>query len=57
MTVYVDADACPVSRIAEDVAGEHGVPVTLLCDTSHMLTSDYSAVKIVGAGADAVDFA
>ena len=57
MTVYVDADACPVTRIAEDIARRHGVPVTLLCDTNHVLTSDYSAVKVIGAGADAVDFA
>ena len=57
MMVYVDADACPVTRIAEDIARRHGVPVTLLCDTSHVLTSDYSTVKVVGAGADAVDFA
>ena len=57
MTVYIDADACPVTRIAEDVARKHGVPVTLLCDTNHVLTSDYSTVKVIGAGADAVDFA
>ena len=29
----------------------------LLCDTNHVLTSDYSEVRIVGAGADAVDLA
>ena len=33
------------------------LPVVLLCDTNRILTSDYSEVKIVGAGADAVDFA
>lgn len=32
------------------------MPVTLLCDTNHALSSDYSGVMIVGAGADAVDF-
>ena len=57
MTVYVDADACPVTRIAEQIAKEHGIPVTLLCDTNHQLTSDYSTVKVIGAGADAVDIA
>lgn len=41
----------------EEVAQKHDVPVTLLCDTNHVLRSDYSEVKIVGAGADAVDFA
>ena len=52
MTVYIDADACPVTRIAERIAKEHGVPVVLLCDTNHQLTSEYSTVKIIGAGAD-----
>ena len=57
MTIYIDADACPVTRIAEKVAKEHSIPVVLLCDTNHVLTSDYSEVKIIGAGADAVDIA
>lgn len=57
MTIYIDADACPVTRIAEDIARKHGIPVMLLCDTSHVLTSAYSTVKVIGAGADAVDFA
>ena len=56
-TVYVDADACPVVRIVERVARRHGVPVVLLCDTSHLLTSDYSAIRVIGQGADAVDIA
>ena len=57
LKIYVDADACPVTRIAEQIAKKHNIPVTLLCDTNHVLTSDYSEVKIIGAGADAVDFA
>ncbi|MBQ8619693.1 MAG: YaiI/YqxD family protein [Clostridia bacterium] len=55
--ILVDADACPVIRIVERAAKVHGVPVTLLCDTNHALTSDYAEVKVIGAGADAVDFA
>ena len=57
MMIYIDADACPVTQIAEDIARKHGIPVMLLCDTNHVLTSDYSTVKVIGAGADAVDFA
>ena len=56
MRIYVDADACPVVRIVEDIAIKYQIPVTLLCDTNHVLTSDYSEVVVVGAGADAVDF-
>jgi hypothetical protein len=55
--IYIDADACPVTGIAENIAKAHGVPVTLLCDTNHVLASDYSEVVVIGAGADAVDFA
>lgn len=57
MKIYVDADACPVVKIVEKIAKKYEVPVTLLCDTNHVLTSEYSEVKIIGAGADAVDFA
>ena len=56
MKILVDADACPVVQIVERVAKKHSVSVTLLCDTNHVLSSDYSKVMIVGAGADAVDF-
>ena len=55
--VLVDADACPVVRIVEEIARAHGVPVVLLCDTNHILNSDYSEIRVIGAGADAVDFA
>ena len=57
MRIYIDADACTVTRIAERVAGEYGIPVTLLCDTNHVLSSDYSEIRVIGAGADAVDIA
>ena len=55
--ILVDADACPVVSIVERLAKKHSVPVLLLCDTSHVLSSDYSEVKIISQGADAVDFA
>lgn len=54
--IWVDADACPVVGIVERVAGKYDIPVTLLCDTNHVLESAYSEVIVVGAGADAVDY-
>lgn len=54
--IYVDADACPVIRIVEKIAEKYTIPVTLLCDTNHVLESDYSEVIVVEAGADAVDY-
>lgn len=57
MRILIDADACPVVREAETTAKRYGVPVTLLCDTNHVLRSDYSEIRIVSAGNDAVDIA
>ena len=56
MQIFVDADACPVVDIVEELAKKYKLPVTLLCDTNHVLTADYSEVIVVGAGADAVDY-
>lgn len=57
MKILVDADACPVVGIVEKHAKQNNIPCILLCDTNHVMNSDYSEVKIIGAGADAVDFA
>ena len=56
MQIFVDADACPVVDIVETIAGKYNISTTLLCDTNHILYSDYSEVIVVGAGTDAVDY-
>ena len=56
MQTFVDADACPVVDIVETIAQKCNIHTTLLCDTNHVLYSDYSEVIVVGAGADAVDY-
>ena len=56
MQIFVDADACPVVDIVETIAEKYNIPATLLCDTNHVLYSDYSEVIVVGTGADAVDY-
>lgn len=56
MQIFVDADACPVVGIVEEIAEKYNISATLLCDTNHILYSDYSEVIVVGAGADAVDY-
>ena len=56
MQIFVDADACPVVGIVEKIAEKYNISTTLLCDTNHILYSDYSEVIVVGAGADAVDY-
>ncbi len=57
MQICVDADACPVVGIVEKIARDYELPVTLFCDTNHVLHSEYSRIEVIGAGADAVDFA
>ena len=56
MQIFVDADACPVVDIVETIAEKYNISTTLLCDTNHILYSDYSEVIVVGVGADAVDY-
>ena len=56
MRVFIDADACPAVSIVENISKKYNILVTLLCDTNHVLTSEYSEVIVVGAGADAVDY-
>ena len=45
MQIFVDADACPVVGIVEEIAEKYNIPTTLLCDTNHILYSDYSEVN------------
>lgn len=56
MHILVDADACPVVGIVEKIAKQYSIPCILLCDTNHVINSEYSEVKVIGAGADAVDY-
>lgn len=49
MQIFVDADACPVVDIVEKMAEKYNIPTTLLCDTNHVLYSDFSEVMTVGA--------
>ena len=44
MQILVDADACPVVGIVETIAEKYNISTTLLCDTNHILYSDYSEV-------------
>ncbi len=56
MKILVDADGCPAVKETIAIAKEHGTEVTLFCDTSHIMSSDYAEVITVSKGADSVDF-
>ena len=57
MQILVDADACPVVPLVEAIARRRNIPVTLFCDTNHVMHPQWASVRTIGAGADAVDFA
>ena len=56
MEIWIDGDGCPVVRETERAARKFKIPVTIICDTSHRIESDYSRVKTVDKGADSADF-
>lgn len=55
MKILVDADACPVKQIIERIARSRKVPVVMVVDTSHVLTSDYSEIIVVDQAKDSAD--
>ncbi len=57
MRIIIDADACPVTSIAINEAKARNIPVICVCDTSHIITSDYAETKIVDKGSDSADLA
>lgn len=57
MTLYIDADGCPVVDIALHIAKQHRVEAVILCDTSHEISRPGARTITVSKGADSVDFA
>ncbi|GKX64878.1 YaiI/YqxD family protein [Inconstantimicrobium mannanitabidum] len=55
MKILVDGDACPGRLLIEKAAKEEKIPVVILCDINHNITSDYSEVIYVDAGFQSVD--
>lgn len=56
MNVLIDADACPVTKIAVKLCLSNNIPCTLFCDTAHEPHWDGVATIIVDKGADSADF-
>ena len=57
MKIYVDADSCPAKNIITNVAQKHKIPVTMIIDTSHILSDDYCEIITVDKSRDSVDLA
>lgn len=57
MRILIDADGCPVTKLAVKIAKEHGINVIIFCDTSHIFELEKIEVVTVSKGADSTDFA
>ena len=57
MRIIVDADACPGRNLIEKAAKEFNIEVIMMCDYSHVLTSDYSTIRYIESGFQNVDMA
>lgn len=57
MRVLIDADACPVVRLAVEICKEKNIEVILYYDDSHITSNDYAKIVLVSQGSDAADYA
>lgn len=57
MTIFIDADGCPVVDLTVELAKAYRVPCVILCDTSHQIQRTGVQTITVSKGADSVDFA
>ncbi len=57
MTIFIDADGCPVVDLTVQLARRYHVPCVILCDTSHQIQRTGVQTITVSKGADSVDFA
>ncbi len=56
MKLLIDADGCPVIKIACETALKYGIECKIICDTSHLINVDGVETITVSKGADSVDF-
>lgn len=56
MRIIIDADGCPVVRIAVDCAKKHGIAAVIVCDSAHYFDIEGAETITVTKGADSADF-
>ncbi len=55
MTLYIDADACPVVDIALGACKDYQIPVVLVCDVNHVMQREGAQTLYVEKGSDSAD--
>ena len=56
MTLFIDADGCPVVDIAVKVAKQARIDCVIICDTSHVYEKEGAKTITVSQGNNSVDF-
>ena len=54
MNILIDADGCPVVDLTLQIAKQVGIPVIILCDTSHQIECEGAQTLVFDKGADSV---
>lgn len=57
MKILIDADGCPVVDITIKIAKDYNIPITIMCDTSHIINKTGVETIVLSKGSDSVDFA
>ena len=57
MSIFIDADGCPVVDITVRLATKANVNCTIICDTAHIFEKPGAKTITVSKGSDSVDFA
>ncbi len=57
MRIIVDADACPVKQIVEDLASSQGIELIMISNYHHLITSEYATLVVVDAASQSADMA
>jgi len=56
MTVFIDADGCPVVDITVKLAKQTGTECVIVCDTAHVFEKGGAKTVTVSKGSDSADF-
>lgn len=56
MKIYIDADGCPVVNLTTSIAKEYNIPLIIVKNYAHEITSEYATVITVDIAADSADY-
>jgi len=57
LKILIDADACPVKDITEEIAREHSIELIMVSNINHLIRSNYAQVIVVDGADQSADIA